>query len=381
VGDDLTKNYVLPLERALLDASHAPEGGFPIPPPELELIVLVLRLILKHGPWDAVLLRRGVVPASAREELVYLQARVDRELLGTYLEQCLPAVDRGLFDDCERALGPGAGARARISAARRLLPRLAADARRSRGADAAVAFWRQGSGYLRRAPRKKRLSRGGAVIAVVGADGAGKSTVVEGLHRWLAKDFQVTRAHLGKPPRSITSTLVGTGARVAAGVSKLRGRGADADAVVTRGWRRSAVVAVATARDRFAAHARARRIAGNGGLVVTDRYPVRQVTLMDGPRIGPIVRPPEGSRLAERLSSLERRYYDRLRPPDVLVVLRLDPEIAVARRSDEDPDFVRTRNREVWEADWAETAAHVVDASRPADEVLDKVKAIVWAAL
>jgi hypothetical protein len=141
------------------------------------------------------------------------------------------------------------------------------------------------------------------------------------------------------------------------------------------------VVAVATARDRFAAHARARRIAGNGGLVVTDRYPVRQVTLMDGPRIGPIVRPPEGSRLAERLSSLERRYYDRLRPPDVLVVLRLDPEIAVARRSDEDPDFVRTRNREVWEADWAETAAHVVDASRPADEVLDKVKAIVWAAL
>jgi thymidylate kinase len=93
------------------------------------------------------------------------------------------------------------------------------------------------------------------------------------------------------------------------------------------------------------------------------------------------VRPPAGNRLAERLARLEQRSYERLRPPDVLVVLRLEPEVAVARRTDEDADFVRTRNREVWEADWAATAAHVVDASRPADDVLAEVKSVVWAAL
>jgi thymidylate kinase len=375
VGDDLTKNYVLPLERVLLDASAAQDGGFPIPPPELELIVLVLRLTLKHAGWDAIAFRRGVVPGPAREELAYLQARVDRDRLYRYLEDCLPFVGRGLFDECERAAAPGAGVRRRAAAARALHGRLAADARRPRAADAAVAFWRQASGYVGLRPGKKRLARGGAVVAIVGADGAGKSTVVDGLHGWLARDVRAVRTHLGKPPRSPVTWAVGSGVRAASGVAKLTRR------APARGWRRAALLAVVTARDRYAAHAAARREAALGTVVVSDRYPLPQLRLMDGPRIGSVVTVPAGNRLGERLAGRERAYYEGLRPPDVLVVLRLDPEVAVARRADEEAEFVRTRNAEVYGADWSGTAAHVVDASRSAAEVLAEVKSIVWSEL
>jgi hypothetical protein len=64
------------------------------------------------------------------------------------------------------------------------------------------------------------------------------------------------------------------------------------------------------------------------------------------------------------------------------VVLRVDPETAVARKHGVDPaDFVRPRSAEVYDADWNSTEAIVLDASRPADDVLAEARAAVWANL
>ena len=57
------------------------------------------------------------------------------------------------------------------------------------------------SRVLRLATRK-RLGAGGAIIALVGGDGAGKSTAVGAAHAWLAKYFETRTIHLGKPPQS-----------------------------------------------------------------------------------------------------------------------------------------------------------------------------------
>jgi thymidylate kinase len=131
---------------------------------------------------------------------------------------------------------------------------------------------------------------------------------------------------------------------------------------------------VALARDRYLAFTGARRIATNGGLVICDRFPVPQLRLMDSPRVERLL---PGSRM---LARMERRYY-RAMSPDILVVLRVDPEIAVARKPDEPADFVRTRWREIWDVDWSSVPAHVVDAGQPADVVLAQLKTLVWARL
>jgi thymidylate kinase len=386
VGDDLTKNYRIPLEQAFLDGSGR-DGEFRIPSRELELIVLVIRIALKHSTWDAFLARRASVPTSAREELAFLQAEVDEGLVYRLLEQHLPFVDRQVFADCMRTIDPQFGIWARIRAGQRLTAELAVCARRPRAADIGLKLSRRAAGTARRllsipAPRK-RMSAGGAMIAVVGADGAGKSTVIEGLSTWLSKNFGVTKVHLGKPPRSVRTLAVTGVAKLWLGGIAVLGRRSTrggSGPVQPRSKLRM-LLAVATARDRYIAYRKGRRIAINGGLVICDRFPLPQLRLMDAPRVERAIAAGARGRLARRLASLEERYYRALSRPDVLIVLRVDPEIAVARKPEEPPEFVRARWREIWEIDWDTVPAHVVDASRSAADVLSDVKALVWSEL
>ena len=84
--------------------------------------------------------------------------------------------------------------------------------------------------------------------------------------------------------------------------------------------------------------------------------------------------------LARWLARREAGYYDRIGHPDLLIVLRVDPDVAVARRAEQDPEFVRRRAEEVWAADWGSEAV-IVDASRPRDAVRTEVHSAVWQVL
>jgi thymidylate kinase len=80
--------------------------------------------------------------------------------------------------------------------------------------------------------------------------------------------------------------------------------------------------------------------------------------------------------------SLERRYYESFTRPDVLVVLRVDPDVAVERkRHEEPPEFVRPRSEEIWRTDWSRTSALVVDSGRDLREVERDVRHLVWSRL
>jgi thymidylate kinase len=75
----------------------------------------------------------------------------------------------------------------------------------------------------------------------------------------------------------------------------------------------------------------------------------------------------------------EQWYYRHITPPDVVIVLLVDPELAVRRKTNEPPDYVRARARIIWDTDWSETGARVVDAGRPLGEVIADLKSLLWA--
>jgi thymidylate kinase len=79
--------------------------------------------------------------------------------------------------------------------------------------------------------------------------------------------------------------------------------------------------------------------------------------------------------------NVETMYYRHIMPPDLLIVLRVEPEMAVRRKTNENEFHVRMRTREVWEVDWQNTHAHVVDAGRGIDDVIAQLHALVWARL
>jgi len=236
---------------------------------------------------------------------------------------------------------------------------------------------------------------GGARIALLGGDGAGKSTAVNALYAWLSENFETTRVHMGKPAWSWTTVTI----RGILRIGQLLGlypvessfrKTLNQKSLVSPGypW---LLREVCRARDRYWVYMKAQRFAANGGLVIFDRFPDPQIRLMDGPQAerflsqltdGPqaerFLSPHQGSRLARGLVKLEESYYRQIVLPELLIVLRVDPAIAVQRKTDEDPATVRERSTEIWELNWEHTDAHVIDASKGKAEVVTELKALIW---
>jgi thymidylate kinase len=135
---------------------------------------------------------------------------------------------------------------------------------------------------------------------------------------------------------------------------------------------------ILTARDRYLTYVKARRYANNGGLVLTDRFPIPGIQLMDGPQVERMTRNHPSTRFLRLLDRLEKQYYQRIQLPEVFVVLKATPEIAVERKVDEEADSVFARSKEIWDFDWDPTPALVVDANQAKTQVLSVLKKLIW---
>lgn len=385
LGDDTTKNYRLPIERAYL-ASTRYADVLPTPAPEFELAVFVVRMMLKHATWDAYAVGNGALGSNERRELTWLVQHADLDSTRRVVAEHIAGLGIELWDQCLTDLLTGGTTPGRLVLGRRVLRALRPHGRRPWPADLTLRVVRRGTWggrhYVLRKPVRKRLARTGATVAIVGGDGAGKSTAVAGVADWLGGPLLVRQTHLGKPRPSLTTLLVKGPMYVARSAGMLPGTNAVVDPRTAtlsdfpgNAW---ALWHLLTARDRLREYHALRRVADRGGIVVSDRWPLPQITLMDGPRTTWLLRQDGVGRVTRALASREAALYRQIAPPDVLVVLRIDPEIAVARRSDEESGYVRARNTEVRDADWTGTGAVVVDASMPAEQVLAEVRQAIW---
>ena len=383
LGDDMTKNYRIPIEEAYLNSAQ--QGPvFRTPAPEFELVVFIIRMTLKHCTLDAILCGQGSLSEGEWRELSYLWARADLERAQAVVREHLPYVGEDLWVRCAACVRPRSSFQQKVRAAYCLERSLEPFGRRPWAADvqlrtrrrARVVFNRR---VLGRRSQRHHLLKGGAVVAFVGADGAGKSTAVGEVSRWLARDFETITVHLGKPPRSRISFLVRAGLalrfgrRTAVGPMKSAPKDTSPSSVRIV---LDILPRVLRSRDRYLAYVRARRFAAQGGIAVSDRYPLPQIELMDSP----VTSRSDMPGVLGALTRLEHRYYTSMVYPDVLIVLQVSPEIAV-ERSQDDEAYVRRRSEETLRVDWGQTPAIVVDAARPLSEVLAEIKSAVWSAL
>lgn len=385
-GDSLVKNYRFPIERALLQSACC-QDGVRVPDPAAELALFVLRIALKHAsPVEVLKVNRHYEKVVA--ELAWLSARCDAWQAAALMAAWFPSIEPALFDRLRQAIAGGALARRvvlgwkvawRLRHLRRLGP-LRATASRYRRLLLLVI------GRVRRR-RDLMLQSGGAVIAVVGPKGTGKSTIGGHLAERLGRYLHVRRIHAGKPPATLVSALprlfVPLG-RLLLPQERLRVYQSE-ERRQTRHYSMLYVLRMLlVAYDRRRLLLRALRQATAGAVVISDRYPSETARAIDSSCFDDraIAQCPRG--IKRWMMRRERALYRNLPRPSL--VLQLDTQLETAlerdaqrrKRGGPDPEAVRLRWLLESRSDFPHSPSVRIDTGRPLDETLRLAVQAVW---
>lgn len=391
LGQQFVKDYRLPIEDWLL-ASTRRLGGVSVPTAEAELIILSIRATLKYRLRDALKdiagFRRPGVPRQISAEIGWLADQTDRESVVKALEEVGDVLPTDLVRDlCELHMEPSRHGFKLLLLRQRLRDALRSYLRVSR-TKSTILYWKALSRKRLQSGRMKRRMTprsGGLLVGIVGADGAGKSTVVATLHDWLGWRLDVRSVYMGTASPGFAGRVLKVVSKTARGVNRRVTAVAGDQGLlsVTTGWLNQVLLGlrrVEQARRRYTRYRSARAAAARGTVVLFDRFPLPSLPVlgwsMDGPRLEQEL---TGSRsaLMTRLAVKERRIFARISPPEFVIALEVSPEVSLGRKPDHDAESIEAKAVAVSGIRGTETTA-VVDADQPLEEVVTRSKALLW---
>jgi len=388
-GESHLKGYQLRLAEALLAGRVVdPATGVCISDPDLEMELLLIRSALKLRWRDGVLELLGVpfVRESVLREHRWLAGRIDPERV---------------WANAAQRLGPEAAAELRsmladpptIRGLRRLrsraMPALADQRTYGRAGALLMRLTREAAWWFSVANRRlfrlpiaarRRNPIGGLVVAFLGPDGCGKTTLAREVRVWLGWKVDVYPAYFGSGDGPVSllrwplKAALRLHRRFRFGGSRQPGEGDGRIRALRWVW---ASALALEKRSRMRACVRARH---RGMVVVCDRFPQIQVTgFNDGPLLAAWLDGGPGWR--RRIARWESEAYSALcrNVPDLAIKLRVSPEVAIARKPGVQAAEIRRRLEALSRIDYGKRCDHlVIDADRPIEQVLAEVKQAIW---
>jgi thymidylate kinase len=142
---------------------------------------------------------------------------------------------------------------------------------------------------------------------------------------------------------------------------------------------------VLLAHDRKVLLTRAFGSAGNGSIVLCDRYPSTNDAGPDGPQLSPPGGIATGGRFRRWLMERETRLYRTIVPPDLVIYLVAPLETTLERNRNrekvEPEEYVRSRHERSSHLRFEGVPVRKIRTDRPLDEVLADIRKLVWEAL
>ncbi len=389
-GERHNKRFRLPWERLVLDTRVRDESGVWVTAPALEVVLLLTRYALKLRGRDMVQGASG--PGS---ELAYLMARTDRDAVLNVGEQLLGESGRRALADCLDAT-PGTKQLYRL---RRVVLRVLASQTSSRGPAAFSRRMNREAAWAMRGISRKVVPRpvlkgrggtgGGVIIAFVGCDGSGKSTMVGETRAFLAPKLDVYPMYLGsgdgssslirKPMKLVRDKIFGN-ARDRTTIAKKARVGSDHPTAMSGA---KAVWALTLAAEKARKLRTIMKARTRGMVVICDRWPQMQFPgELDGPRLTHWA---DGNALQRALAAYELRPYELARrfPPDLVIRLDVDVDTAAQRRPEDGRDYLAHRIDLVRELQFEGSlfGPVEVDGTQSSDKVLTAILRAIWSRL
>jgi thymidylate kinase len=371
------KHLRLPWTQTVLShLRNDPASNWPIPAASLELLILLIRIWAKMPPWRRLFAPR--IPRHTLQELRWLEAEADAAEFSSL------AASLGLTT---KTLPPPGDVRAILAASRNLYGQVKKHYRMSWLSALiqaallnlrlfATRIWLKQIGAIR---YRKVLDGRGFMVALVGSDGSGKSTVSRSLLRWLHYKLDAHFYYMGSGDGG-----AGWVQRVRRGLSRiwrktkrprtrnsLRTETHKQESALTRIWRSLDLLLL---QRKLRLLRQGRSLAAHGSIIVLDRYPQDQFNaICDGPRQQDGMGFGWAAR-AERALFAEAAKLG----PELVIKLSIDPEIAHRRKPDHDLDVIRRKCAIIDDLRFPQAEVVVIDAAMAPDKVLLAAKTAIW---
>jgi thymidylate kinase len=363
-------------ETVLSHLREDPASHWPIPVASLELLILLIRIWAKMPPWRRWLAPR--IPRHILQELRWLEAGADAAefssmatSLGLATTTIPPLGDTKAILEASRNLYGQVKKHYRMSWLSALTQAALLNLRLL-----ATRIWLKQIGPIR---YRKVIDGRGFMVALVGSDGSGKSTVSRSLLEWLHYKLDAHFYYMGSGDGA-----AGWVQRVRRGLSRIwrktkkprtgnsaKTKDQKSASILTKLWRSLDLLLL---RRKLRLLRRGKRLADLGSIILLDRYPQEQFNaICDGPRQQDGVGFGWAAR-SERALFAEAAKLG----PDLVIKLSIDPEIAHRRKPDHDLNVVRRKCAIIDDLSFPQADVVVVDAAMAPDKVLLAAKNAIW---
>jgi len=401
LGERFVKNYRLPFENDFLAKVNV-HYGVKVPVPELEIIVLSIRALLKYRARDLIKdnipFRGPGLNPEYRVEIEWLLAQTNINKIVAVLNDLDNVITADEIEEFLRIARSGKKAGFKLQLIKSRIKQRLSLFQRSNAFSATIIYFRElwlRRNYWRSSPiTKMTFPEGGQTIALIGADGAGKSTITDLLVRWLSWKLDVYDLYLGSTKPSRRSSFSYFIFRLLRRSTRLVGEKNLLGKLLA--WLRDILLYLHhyfTGHDRYKRYESGEKRAIAGSVVLFDRYPLEafntnSVTFdeMDAAKI-PSLASERKDPLTQSLMRAEQGIYGKFRSPDCVIVLDVSPEISISRKPDHDPEVIEKKIKgvrtllKVIRSDHRDVRFVQINADLPFDQVVLQIKKSIWALL